>query len=43
MEVVKDFTPENTSEITGVAPEKFIKAAEYMGRLQMQSFCLLEV
>lgn len=31
-EVVKDFTPEYTSEITGVAPEKIIRAAELFGK-----------
>lgn len=31
-EVVKEFTPEYTSEITGVAPEKIIKAAELFGK-----------
>lgn len=32
LEVVKDFTPEYTSEITGVAPEKLIRAAEIYGK-----------
>ncbi|MCP3774039.1 molybdopterin oxidoreductase family protein [Paenibacillus sp. MZ04-78.2] len=32
MEVVKAFTPEYTSEITGVAPEKLIRAAEIYGK-----------
>ncbi|MDD9267086.1 molybdopterin oxidoreductase family protein [Paenibacillus sp. GCM10023248] len=31
-EVVKDFTPEYTSEITGIAPEKLIRAAEIYGK-----------
>ncbi|WP_088104891.1 molybdopterin oxidoreductase family protein [Halalkalibacter urbisdiaboli] len=31
-EVVKEFTPEYTSEITGVAPEKIIRAAEIYGK-----------
>jgi assimilatory nitrate reductase catalytic subunit len=31
-EVVKTFTPEYTSEITGVAPEKLIRAAEIFGK-----------
>jgi len=31
-EAVKDFTPEYTSEITGVAPEKLIRAAEIYGK-----------
>ncbi|CAH1202239.1 Assimilatory nitrate reductase catalytic subunit [Paenibacillus allorhizoplanae] len=31
-EVVKEFTPEYTSEITGVAPEKLIRAAEIYGK-----------
>ncbi|RHW41504.1 nitrite reductase [Neobacillus notoginsengisoli] len=31
-ELVKEFTPEYTSEITGVAPEKIIRAAELFGR-----------
>lgn len=31
-ELVKDFTPEYTSELTGVAPEKIIRAAEIYGR-----------
>lgn len=31
-ELVKDFTPEYTSEITGVAPEKIIRAAELFGK-----------
>ncbi|MDZ5471600.1 molybdopterin oxidoreductase family protein [Bacillus sp. 31A1R] len=32
MELVKEFTPEYTSEITGVAPEKIIRAAELYGK-----------
>lgn len=32
LEVVKQFTPEYTSEITGVAPEKLVKAAELYGK-----------
>ncbi|RAP76540.1 molybdopterin oxidoreductase family protein [Paenibacillus montanisoli] len=32
VEVVKAFTPEYTSEITGVAPEKLIRAAEIYGK-----------
>lgn len=32
LEVVKAFTPEYTSEITGVAPEKLIRAAELYGK-----------
>ncbi len=32
LEVVKAFTPEYTSEITGVAPEKLIRAAEIFGK-----------
>ncbi|PZD95579.1 nitrite reductase [Paenibacillus sambharensis] len=32
LEVVKEFTPEYTSEITGVAPEKLIRAAEIYGK-----------
>ncbi|WP_338471547.1 formate dehydrogenase subunit alpha [Niallia sp. XMNu-256] len=31
-ELVKQFTPEYTSQITGVAPEKIIKAAEIYGK-----------
>ncbi|GAA0349353.1 molybdopterin oxidoreductase family protein [Bacillus horti] len=31
-EVVSQFTPEYTSEITGVAPEKLVKAAEIYGK-----------
>ena len=31
-EVVKEFTPEYTSEITGVAPEKLLRAAEIYGK-----------
>lgn len=31
-ELVKEFTPEYTSEITGVAPEKLLKAAEIFGK-----------
>ena len=31
-ELVKEFTPEYTSEITGVAPEKIIRAAEIYGK-----------
>lgn len=31
-EVVKEFTPEYTSEITGVSPEKLIRAAEIYGK-----------
>lgn len=31
-ELVKQFTPEYTSEITGVAPEKIIRAAEIYGK-----------
>lgn len=31
-ELVKEFTPEYTSEITGVAPEKIIRAAELFGK-----------
>ncbi|MEW9701290.1 molybdopterin oxidoreductase family protein [Paenibacillus sp. SI8] len=31
-EVVKEFTPEYTSEITGVAPEKLMRAAEIYGK-----------
>lgn len=31
-EVVKEFTPEYTSEITGVAPEKLVRAAEIYGK-----------
>ncbi|SFE63014.1 assimilatory nitrate reductase (NADH) alpha subunit apoprotein [Paenibacillus algorifonticola] len=31
-EIVKVFTPEYTSEITGVAPEKLIRAAEIFGK-----------
>jgi assimilatory nitrate reductase catalytic subunit len=32
LEVVKMFTPEYTSEITGIAPEKLIRAAEIYGK-----------
>ncbi|MGF7032200.1 assimilatory nitrate reductase catalytic subunit [Paenibacillus mucilaginosus] len=32
LEVVKQFTPEYTSEITGVAPEKLIRAAKIYGK-----------
>jgi assimilatory nitrate reductase catalytic subunit len=32
LEVVKQFTPEYTSEITGVAPEKLIRAAHLYGK-----------
>lgn len=32
LEVVKQFTPEYTSEITGVAPEKLLRAAEIYGK-----------
>lgn len=32
IEIVKPFTPEYTSEITGVAPEKLIRAAEIYGK-----------
>ena len=32
MEVVRQFTPEYTSEITGVAPDKLIRAAEIYGK-----------
>lgn len=32
VDVVKEFTPEYTSEITGVAPEKLIRAAEIYGK-----------
>ena len=31
-ELVKEFTPEYTSELTGVAPEKIIRAAELYGK-----------
>ncbi|MDM5454028.1 molybdopterin oxidoreductase family protein [Peribacillus simplex] len=31
-ELVKEFTPEYTSELTGVAPEKIIRAAEIYGK-----------
>lgn len=31
-EIVKEFTPEYTSEITGVSPEKIIRAAEIYGK-----------
>lgn len=31
-ELVKEFTPEYTSELTGVAPEKIIRAAELFGK-----------
>jgi assimilatory nitrate reductase catalytic subunit len=31
-ELVKEFTPDYTSELTGVAPEKIIKAAEIYGK-----------
>src|SRR5690625_7399581 len=31
-ELVKEFTPEYTSMLTGVAPEKIIKAAEIYGK-----------
>ncbi|MBO9598484.1 MAG: molybdopterin oxidoreductase family protein [Cohnella sp.] len=32
VEIVKEFTPEYTSEITGVSPEKLVRAAEIYGK-----------
>ena len=36
-ELVKEFTPEYTSEITGVAQEKIIRALRFTEKLQMPS------
>lgn len=42
-ELVKDFTPEYTSMLTGVAPEKSSALPKYTEKLQMQLSCLHEV